>query len=119
MLRFDEYVEAIESDVETWIAMAKSNASHAGAADRDQTLAQHLVFMWEKHPHPDIEKELLAIPGIKKIGEKGESVSFVGRLHKGPGLFQDDPAIITRPGWLIMDEKGEYMLGKALAVPSD
>jgi len=68
----------------------------------------------------DIEKELLAIPGIKRVGEKGESVSFVGRLHKGPpGLFPGDSAIIIRPGWLIMDEKGEYMLSKAEAMPSD
>jgi len=147
MLRFGEYVESRDSDAAERIAISKRNVSDTkfvepgwegeteivgGAihqkrspSEVNRNLAQELAFAWEEQPHAEIEKELLAIPGVKKIGEKGESVSFVGRLHKGRGLFQDDPAIITRPGWLIIDEKGipasqravKYILSKAEAIP--
>ena len=40
----------------------------------------------------------------------------MGRLHECPesGVFPNDPVEIVLPGWQLHDDKGEYLLAKAI-----
>lgn len=91
----------------------------SGKQDR-RALAQQMVFAWEEATSPE-EKERIACAlrngGIEPIGTAGERINFVGRLHEGPGVFQDDPVEIVQPGWMLRDDIGEYLLAKAKVAP--
>jgi len=85
-----------------------------------QRAAQELVFAWQesaREARVPIEAALHNI-GAEPIGEYGDKTKFVGRLHESRSpVFQDDSVEVERPGWILRDDAGGYLLTHALVKP--
>lgn len=62
-----------------------------------------------------LESAMWNITGLKLIGEVGERIAFSGKLHESvPGVFTNDTVRIVRPGWVLDEEAGEFVVLKAV-----
>jgi hypothetical protein len=81
-----------------------------------QRAAQQLVFAWQESTpegREPIERALLNL-GAEPIGRLGEHFEFAGRVHESrEPMLPGDPVEILRPGWLLRDDSGGYLLGHA------
>lgn len=62
-----------------------------------------------------LESAMWNINGLKLIGEVGERIAFSGKLHESiPGVFNNDTVRIVRPGWVLDEDAGEFVVLKAV-----
>jgi hypothetical protein len=81
-------------------------------------LASAWAATWETNK-PDarefLESAMWNINGLRLIGEAGQRTAFSGRYHDSvPGVFSGDEVRVVRPGWALDEEKGEFVVLKAL-----
>lgn len=101
-------------------AIVTAALKNGAASDALHAVPRNLASAFRKLPPQDrgpIEEALKAM-GAEKVGEPGEQTKFVARLHEASpgagGLFPGDDAVVTIPGWVIHDDKGEFLLSKAV-----
>lgn len=92
-------------------------ATDSDEAGFKRDLAHELVISW-KYAKSDEAREGIAralrASGVQQIGEIGDQVEFVGRRHLcSDAVFPGDKVEIVRPGWVVHDGVGEYLLEKA------
>ncbi len=87
---------------------------------RRQT-ARRLVSSWLEAWRMDkaearefLEAAIGNLSGVRQIGEEGETAAFDGAHHQSNRPVRDsEPVKVIRPGWVLDDERGEYMLAPA------
>ncbi len=87
---------------------------------RDVTaqLASSWRATWEMNK-PDarefLESAMWNISGLKLVGEVGQRVTYSGRVHESvAGVFSGDQVKIVRPGWVLEEDAGEFVVLKAV-----
>jgi hypothetical protein len=61
-----------------------------------------------------LETAIGNMTAIRQLGEEGERVPFDGARHKADRPVRDGETVtIARPGWVLDDERGEYLLAPA------
>jgi hypothetical protein len=85
-------------------------------------LTQHMVFALEEVRGTAAEEPVeraLFNAGVRHIGVSGEEVPFNSSLHKATeAVAPGDPVTILEPGWLVLDDRGEFTLSKAKVRPA-
>lgn len=61
-----------------------------------------------------LETAIANMTAIRQVGEEGERLPFDGAHHKADRPARDGETVtVVRPGWVLDDERGEYLLAPA------
>lgn len=125
-------VASLKKELEVEGAAAETVTSSAAAAGlpRPQTpedydfrrqAARRLVSSWleacrmgKAEARQFLETAIGNMTAIRQLGEDGERVPFDGAHHKADRPVRDGETVtVVRPGWVLDDERGEYLLAPA------
>jgi hypothetical protein len=91
-------------------------------ADFRRDVARQLAASWRatwEMNKPEVreflESAMWNINGLRLVGEPGERVAYSGRLHESlAGVFGGDTVRVVRPGWVLDEPAGEFVVLKAV-----
>jgi hypothetical protein len=102
----------------------KGEAAPASEEDADfrRDVAKQLAASWRatwEMSKPEVreflESAMWNINGLRLVGEPGERVAYSGKLHESvAGVFGGDTVRVVRPGWVLDESAGEFVVLKAV-----
>jgi len=108
--------------VETHSADAKAQPTTVAEKDFRRDVAAQLAASWratwelnKPETREFLESAMWNISGLRLVGEPEQRVAFSGRIHESvAGVFPNDTVRIVRPGWVLDEENGEFIVLKAV-----
>jgi hypothetical protein len=96
--------------------------ANAGDADFRRDVARQLAASWRatwEMNKPEVreflESAMWNIRGLRLVGEVGELLPYSGKSHESvAGVFSGDTVRIVRPGWVLDEDAGEFVVLKAV-----
>ncbi len=131
--RLQRELEAEGERAEVTLLQGQNNLAPTQAAATPQTeadadfrrdVAKQLAASWRatwELNKPEVreflESAMWNINGLRLVGEPGERVTYNGRQHESlAGVFGGDSVRLTRPGWVLDEPAGEFVVLKAVVV---
>jgi hypothetical protein len=85
--------------------------------DFQRDITENLVYAWQDVSNPETQQALergLLNAGVERIGEPGQRVEIDGRCHHTEeDIFPGDPAEVVKPGWRLVNQRGNSLIAKA------